>query len=275
VAAKNHELETAYDAERSAQRSQRHDAARELRERVAEGFLADKAQRAVAHPPPSPKRCYVVTDTGRVLFDVSIDVGLAKDVPPEAHRRFRTEVRAKEERTRQDRVAQLALHEEKKRFIAEWVDKNGTDEQKVRHASGMLPMDEAIQGITDHVFSVNSRWPTYARDGAERLQEFIRARTGGVDAVVSPSDLSVRSSHAVKATAAQWATVQDIQACVPDATVVLRQHLLSSNRHPGIPALAVFGVLVTYKYGPLTLRREYEVAGCPSGPEQRPIERVV
>ena len=61
--------------------------------------------------------------------------------------------RAKDERNRHDRAEQLALHEEKKRFIAEWVAVNGTDEQKVRQAAGVLPMAEAIEGITDREFA--------------------------------------------------------------------------------------------------------------------------
>ena len=42
------------------------------------GFLAEKGQRAVAHPLPSLKRCYVITDPGRLLFDVATDQGIAK-----------------------------------------------------------------------------------------------------------------------------------------------------------------------------------------------------
>src|SRR5688572_11659183 len=97
AAAKNHELESAYYAERIAQRSRRSDDDRTRREAVAEAFLADKVQRAVAHPPPSLKRCYVITDRGRVLFDITADHGTAKEVPPEAHRRFRADLRAKGE----------------------------------------------------------------------------------------------------------------------------------------------------------------------------------
>ena len=55
AAAKNHELESAYYAQRTAERAKRRDSDRELRERVAEAFLADKGQRAIAHPPPTPK----------------------------------------------------------------------------------------------------------------------------------------------------------------------------------------------------------------------------
>ncbi len=259
AAAKNHELESAYYAERVAQRSKRSDDDRGARENIAKVFLADKGQRAIAHPPPSPKRCYIITDRGRLLFDIVTDQGLAKDVPPEAHRRFRADLKVKEDRNRQDRTAQLALHEEKKRFIAEWVAANGTDEQKVRQAAGVLPMAEAIEGITDQAFAVNGRLPLYTRDGADRLQRFIRQSTGTVDIVVTPSDVAVRSLNAVKATAAQWAVIQDLQTLMPDANIVLREHVLSSKRQQQLSGLTVFGVLVTKRAGPFVLRREYVV----------------
>lgn len=259
AAAKNHELESAYYAERVTRRSKRTEEERAHRERVAEAFLADKDQRAVAHPPPSPKRCYVITERGRLLFEVTTDHGLAKGIPPEAHQRFRADLRAKEERNRQNRIAQLAHHEEKKRFIAEWIAVNGTDEQKRRQAAGVLPMAEAIDGMTDQEFAVNGCLPLYTRDGAARLQQFLRESTGSADIVVSPSDVVVRSTHAVKATAAQWAIVQDLQWLVPDANVVLREHVLSSKRHQESASLTVFGVLVTKRHGPFVLRREYVV----------------
>ena len=163
AAAKNHELESAYYAERVAQRSKRSDDDRARRESVAEAFLADKGQRAVAHPPPSPKRCYIVTDRGRLLFDVDDRPGTREGRPAEAHRRFRADLRAKGERNRHDRAEQLALHEEKKRFIAEWVAANGTDEQKTRQAAGVLPMAEAIEGITDRRSRSNGRSAVHAR----------------------------------------------------------------------------------------------------------------
>ena len=115
------------------------------RETVAEAFLADKGQRAVAHPPPSPKRCYVITDRGRLLFDVATDQGSRRRFPGSAPALSRGP-QSQGERDRQDRTAQLALHEEKKRFIADWVAANGTDEQKTRQAAGVLPMAEAIEG---------------------------------------------------------------------------------------------------------------------------------
>lgn len=193
------------------------------------------------------------------MFDVATDQGRAKDVPPEAQRRFRADIRTKDERNRQDRASQLTLHEEKKRFIADWVTANGTDEQKARQAAGVLPMAEAIEGIADQAFAVTGRLPLYTRDGAERLQRALRESSELVDTVVGQPDVTVRSTNAVKATAAQWAAVQDLQRLVPDANVVLREHVLSSKRHQESASLTVFGVLMTKRHGPFVLRREYVV----------------
>src|SRR4029453_9837004 len=195
----------------------------------------------------------------RLGFDAATDLGRAKDVPAEAHRRFRADLRERDERNRQERTTQLALHEEKKRYIAEWVAAFGTDEQKLRQADGMLPMDEAIEGITDQAFVAAAHLPLYMHDGPSRLQAFLRESTGTSDIVIAPVDVTVRSAHAVKATAAQWAVVQQLRSQLPDANVVLREHVLSSHRHNGAGHLTVFGVLVTKKHGPFVLRREYVV----------------
>jgi hypothetical protein len=264
AAAKNHELESAYYAQRTAERSKRRDTDRELRESVAEAFLADKGQRAVPHPPPSPKRCYIVTERGRLLFDVATDQGLAKDVPPEANRRFRADLRAKEERNRQERAAQLALHEDKKRFIAEWIALNGTEEQKARQAAGVLPMDEAIEAIADQIFAPLGQRPRYVHDGAQRLREYLAQFPEHVGKSVGPGDVIVKSEHAKTASAEQWAIVQEFQSNVPDASVVLRTHRISLRRDPNVPGTVVSGILVTLKHGPFTLRREYAAANVSS-----------
>jgi hypothetical protein len=202
----------------------------------------------------------VVTDRGGVLFDVSIDQGLAKDVPPEAHRRFRADRRTYQEQVRQDQIAQAALHEEKKQFIAEWINTNGTEEEKARHASGVLPMAEAIARIRDQVFAAVNTRPVYVHDGAQRLQRLIRQFTGSPDVVVTPADVVARSAHAVMASADEWAAIREIQERLPEAHTVLRHHLLLSKRHPGVPSIVIIGALVTLKHGPFVLRREYIVS---------------
>jgi hypothetical protein len=261
AAARNHELERAFHAERTTARTKRRETERELRERVAQAFLGDKAQRAVMHPAPSPKRCYVASEHRRLLFDISTDEGLARDIPPEAHRRFRADLRAREEHNHQERAAQLALHEEKKRFVAEWIALYGSEEHKVRQVAGVLPMDEALELLADQAFAPIGDRPRYKRDGPERLQRFLRRHTGAAETVVAPAEVAVRSANAVKATAAQWAIVQELQALIPAASVTLREHMISSTKNPEVPPLTVFGVLVTKKVGPFLLRREFSAPG--------------
>ena len=89
----------------------------------------------------------MATAQGRLLFDADRDEGVARDVPAEAQRRFRADERARRERNTQERARRLALHEEKKRFIAEWIATQGKPEEQARQAAGMLPMAEAIERI--------------------------------------------------------------------------------------------------------------------------------
>jgi len=259
AAAKNHELEAAYHAQRTAARATRTEDDRARRQTLAEAFLADKGMRAASHPPPTPKACYVATERGGVRFDVSTDQGLAKEVPAEAHRRFRADRRAYHEKVRADQVAQAALHEEKKHFIGTWIAAHGTDDEKDRHAAGVLPMAEAIVCITDAMFASVDARPRYVRDGAQRLQRLIQECTG-TPAVVLPSDVVVRSAHAMVASREEWAAVREIQERLPAAHVMLRHHQVSSRRHPGVPGIVIIGALVTMKHGPLVLRREYIVS---------------
>lgn len=256
-AARNHQLERLYEAERRAAKDRRRDADRERRAKIAEGFLADAAQRALVHPAPTPKRCYLATDNGRVLFDVSTDVGLARDVPVEAHRRFRADLRGRRERNLQERAAQLALHEEKRRVIAEWVAAYGTPDQKDRQAAGVLPMDEALDAITDQAFAALGSRPRYVQDGVDRLQQHLRRVPDFANMTVSRGDLVVTSTNVDRMTAAQWALVNDLRALVPDATVTLRAHKIAWKRDPRVGVEPVFGVLVTTRVGPFTVRREY------------------
>jgi len=260
AAAKNHELEAAYHAERAAVRAKRTDDDRARRQNLAELFMADKGMRAASHPPPTPKACYVTTERGGVMFDVATDQGLAKDVPAEAHRRFRADQRAYREKVRHDQLSQAALHEEKKQFIAEWIDAHGTEDEKHRQAAGVLPMAEAVARISDEVFASVDTRPLYVRDGAQRLQRVIRESTGTLDAIVLPSDVVVRSAHAIVASTEEWAAIREIQERLPDAHVVLRHHQLSSRRHQGVPSIVIIGALVTMKHGPFVLRREYIVS---------------
>jgi hypothetical protein len=229
-AARNHQLERAYFGERTASRTKRREASRELRDRIAQQFLNDRTQRALPHPDPTPTRCCVGAPEGRIRFDVNLDDGTARQVPPEAHRRFRADLRARAERRQQERAAQLAVFEEKKRVAAEWIATRGTAEQQARHAAGVLPIAEAVDLMTEEIFRPLSRWPIYPLDGAERLQAHLRQFTKSAQATVTPQDLAITVADAKTASSAQWALVQELQKALPDAAVTIRAHRLAWKR---------------------------------------------
>lgn len=256
-AARNHQLERKYEAERRAAKAHRRESDHERRAALAHKFLNDPAHRALVHPPPTPKRCYLAIEHGRVLFDANSDPPPARDVPLEAHRRFRADLRARRERNLQQRAEQLALHEEKKRVIAEWIAAHGTPEQQGRQAAGVLPIEEAIDAMTDDAFGVFANRPPYLHDGVARLQEHVRQHAQYAAAIVTRPDLIVRSMNADTMSASQWAVVNEFQALLPDATVTLRVHRIAWKRDQQIALPPIFGVLVTARVGPFTFRREY------------------
>ena len=256
-AGRNHQLEHAFHAERSAARRAQRDAEQQRREEVAGSFLADPTQRAMRRPSPSPQRCFVDTPDGRLLFDVRQDHGSVRLVPPEAYRRWRADLRAREEWRQRETAAQIASHAHKKQVVAEWVAQYGTLHQQARHAAGVLPIEEIIAAMTDQAFEAGIGFERYPFDGAARLEQRLRELQQYADAVVTPADVTIFNTDAVKATEAQWALVQELQRVFPDATVVLREHRISWKGDVNAPSLTMYGVIVTRKVGPFDLRREY------------------
>lgn len=260
-AARNHELERLYFAQRQAWRGQRREADRERRATAAREFLSNVAHRAMVHPAPTPKRCFIQTATGRVMFDVTSDTGIAKEVPPEAHRRFRNDLHARRQRNRNQRAEQVVLHEQKKAAVAAWVTEHGTPDQRSRAAAGVLAFDEVIAAMTDDAFRAAANISIYERDGAPQLERYLRTVMGEPALVVAPADLHVASVDAPSATSEQWDLVSRLQSIFPDAAIKVREHRLTSRRHPAASPLVLFGVLVTRRVGPFSLRREYAVPG--------------
>ena len=257
-AARNHQLEAAYRAERHTAKIKRREADQDRRANVAKAFLADPTRRALAHPTPSPKRCLVETEDGRIFFDANADPAPAKDVPAEAHRRFRDDLRVTREQNLKTRAGQMAQHEEKKKFAADWIAAHGTPDQQVRQAAGVLSIEEAIDAMNDYAFGPLADRPRYVPDGVSRIQEALNGRMlAGGEAIVSAGDVAISSTNAETMTAAQWAAITEIHAILPDATVVLRLHSVSWKKDRTI-TVPRFGILVTQRVGPFTVRREFE-----------------
>jgi hypothetical protein len=153
----------------------------------------------------------------------------------------------------------MALHEDKKRFIADWVAANGTSDQKARQLAGLLPMPEVIEAIADAALVLLGQWPRYVRNGVEVLQAHVRNAPQYGDVVIAPGDLVVVDRDATEATAEQWARIQEMRAVLRDATVTLRTHRLSWKADPKAPSLIVYGLLVTRAVGPFVVRREFSL----------------
>lgn len=87
-----------------------------------------------------------------MLFDVKLSEGIARDVPAEAFRRYRADVRAMEEQKRQQRADHDAVHEDEKRHIGDWIAAHGTPDQQARFTAGFLTIDEAREAMADVAF---------------------------------------------------------------------------------------------------------------------------
>ena len=267
-AARNHQLEATYQAQGVSQRSTRLETSRTWRDEVAVAFLSDAARRAITHPSPTPRRCVLPTDRGRMDFDAKRDRGAARDVPLEAYRRFQADLRARRERAQDDVATFHAVHAEKQRLVREWTTEHGTDDQRARLAAGVLPLEEAVEAMTAQAFTAVAHLPTYRRDGAARLQGHLRAVPTYADAVLASGALAVATRYLTEATSAQWAVMQQVKAAVPDAQVFLRERVLSWKADPKAPPLRVVTVLGFTKVGPLTLRREFCIPDtCSAKPE--------
>src|SRR4029453_10804267 len=267
-AARNHELEAAYHAQGIAYQSARLDVTRSWRTQVAESFLRDTNQRALVHPSPTVRRCVIATERGRLAFDAKRDRGIARDVPLEALRRFHADLRARRQRAEQTIVEFHSAYSEKQRLVRDWMNDNGTADQRARLAAGVLPLEEAVEAMSDEAFRAVDHLPRYQPDGVARLQAHLRTFPPYATATVSELSLHVSTRYLTDATAGQWTVVQEVQRAVPDARVYLRERVLSWTEDREAPRLRVVTVLGFLKRGPLTLRREFCVSeSCSSMPE--------
>ncbi len=191
------------------------------------------------------------------MFDAKTDRGLARQVPPEAYRRFCEDLRARTERNRETRAREQALHDERERVIAEWVATREKPDQQSRHAAGVLSIKEVLEGMADDVLAAAGDRPQYVRDGISRLEVHLRQFPQYANVVISKAGFLVTSANAEHANEGQWALKQELLSLLPDATFTLRLHRLACTKDPKAPTLTQFGVLVARRVGPFTLRREF------------------
>src|SRR5690606_17992851 len=140
----------------------------------------------------------------------------------------------------------------------EWITAHGTPDQRERLAAGLLPLEEGIDAMAADAFQALARFREYQvhGPGPAQLQAHLRQFPDYADALVTRSDLRVVNRALPAATPRQWAFLRQVQAAVPDATVLLRERCLIWTRDPRAPKLRHVTVLAIKKVGPITLRRE-------------------
>ena len=258
-AARNHELERTYHAQRTTAQTARRETLEGRRNEVALEFLGDPNRRAVVYPPPSKRRCQVMTDRGPIDFDAKRDMGVARQIPLEAFRRFENDVRIRHGQGADQRTRNLAKHAERQQMMREWIAVHGTHDQRQRLAAGVLPFREFVDAITDVTFRPLAHLTLYPSDGAARVQELIRQHPGHADAIVTPNDLSVVTRLLPTASATQWSLVNEIRDLLPGAQVQLRERSIAWTQDPQMARVPVTSALVTIRVGLVLLRREFQV----------------
>ena len=258
-AARNHELERAYHAQRTTSQAAKRETLDEWRNQVALEFLGDPNRRAVVYPPPSKRRCQVMTDRGPLHFDAKKDMGVARQIPLEAFRRFDNDIRISHGRGADQRSRNLARHALRQQMMHEWIALHGSNDQRERLSAGVLPFKEFVDALAEVTFRPLAANPPYRADGAARMQEQLRLLPGRADVVVTASDVSVVTRLLPTASAIQWSLVNEIRHLVPGAQVQLRERSLPWTRDADAPKVRLVSALVTTRVGPVLLRREFHI----------------
>jgi hypothetical protein len=259
-AARNHQLERAYHAKRTIARDEQSDTDRVRRTEIALAFLADKSQRALIHPSPTPERCYLPTRYGHLRFDRIADTGPAREVAKEALRRFRADVKANRERRARERAEHVRLRDDRWTTMIAWVDEHGTPDQKSRLKARLLAPSEVKEAMADHAFSALAHLPRYTHDGPERLRAHVEQWLGRKRQHIGDKDYVVFGHQVRTITDRQWMLLHNIKATVPDAQVALHLREFIWRRDPGVPRISQLTAVVTKKMGAVVLRREYLVS---------------
>jgi hypothetical protein len=266
-AARNHELERAYHAQRTTAQAAKRETLVEWRNQVALEFLGDPNRRAVVYPPPSKRRCQVMTDRGPVDFDAKRDMGVARQVPLEAFRRFDNDVRISHGQGADQRSRNLAKHAQRQQMMYDWIAVHGSDDQRERLSAGVLPFKEFVDALTEVTFRPLSQLTPYESDGAARIQEQLRHIPGHANVVVTPNDLSVVTRLLPTASAIQWSLANEIRSLLPGAQVQLRERSVAWTRDAHAPKVRLVSALVTTRVGLVLLRREFHIPdGAPDVP---------
>lgn len=265
AAARNHELERAFFGQKTTARVSRREAYAEFIEETAREFLADPTRRAIVHPTPSTRKCQLATARGPIYFFSNYGSTTVRQVPLEAYKRFRNDLRIRHGQVQLQRDHDVTINAERRRLMDEWVAAHGSPDQRERFAAGAMPKAEWLAAAADCTFQALSAMPIYDSNGARTLQDFLRQLPTHASVVVTYADYRVVTKPLTTATPVQWDWMQYARRHVTNANVHLRERELIWNGDARAPRHRTVTLLVTTKLGPLTLRREFTV------PETAPL----
>lgn len=275
AAARNHELERAFFGQKTTVRVSRREAYTQFIEETAREFLADPTRRAIVHPTPSTRKCQLATARGPIYFFANYGSMIVRQVPLEAYKRFRSDLRIQRGQQEIQREHDMTINAERRRLMEEWVATHGTPDQRERFAAGAMPKSEWLAAAADCAFQSLSGMPVYDANGARTLQEFLRQLPAHSTVVVTYADYRVVTKPLTTATPVQWEWMQFARREVQNANVHLRERELIWNGDSRAPRHRTVTLLATTKLGPLTVRREFTVPDTAPEMTERTKEELV
>lgn len=159
--------------------------------------------------------------------------------------------RLKIEKQKQHEAEKIEEENKKQRRneqIKNWVETHGTQNQQERYAAGLLPEDEAINGLRDLAFAPLGKLPKYQKIDADCLRHHDECEFGDVKFDIYDS---------AEASETQWETIKSIRAALPTATVTLREHCAKCDEC--FSELYRYSLKIEITDGEFNFSREYAI----------------
>ena len=142
------------------------------------------------------------------------------------------------------------IKQENRSTLAGWIREHGTDNQRQRLDAGLLPWQEASDGLEQYLFEPLTAFPLY-----ERFDRTEVCKCVGDEYQAKVCEVKFKSFDATVLSAEEWDRYTHIRDAVPDAQFQLREHQAAC--HSVENPLIRRGVIVKRTVGWLTYKREY------------------
>ena len=181
----------------------------------------------------------------------------ARKAEAEAKRKANAEAEAEAEAKRKAKAEAEAEAEAERKVkaqvraqqISDWVAQYGSQNQQQRHAAGLLPEDEVSKAIESRIYAALEGYALYETLKASDVCE---CEDNVFDRYCKVS-FDVYPAHA--ATAEEWEMMKEIRNAIPQAQIVLREHVGEGSDCDG--KVVRRGIQVKVALGTFEFVREY------------------